>query len=130
MIANAPGLGGVSVGLGVGSGIGANTVVMPGNGAVNSGIGLDAGVRAGANATADERAAATGANGSAGAGAQAGGRWLGCLRYSQCSRPRSRGVRDTGRAMGRTAVQTGKRVKGAAQANADARLQSELIRAN
>lgn len=40
------------------------------------------------------------------------------------------GVRDTGRAMGSTAVQTGKRVKGAAQANADARLQSELLRAN
>ena len=80
---------GVSVGVGLG--IGGNTVVMPGAGVVNSGIGLDAGVRAGANATADERAAATGANGSAGAGAQAGGRWLGCLRYSQWSRPRGRG---------------------------------------
>ena len=120
---------GVSVGVGLG--IGGNTVVMPGAGVVNSGIGLDAGVRAGANAnvTADERAAAIGANGSAGAGAQADGGLDSSGTVNGVGRVVG-GVRDTGQAMGSTAVQTGKRVKGAAQANADARLQSELLRAN
>ena len=111
-VAAGPALGGS---VGVGMGLGANTAVQPGGGVANAGVGLDAGVRAGANGNvmAQERPAATGAMGSAAAGAQAGGEVKASGAVNGAIEDVGRvsgGVRDTGQTVGSAAARTGKRV--------------------
>lgn len=107
--------GGTGAAVGVGLGLGANTAVQPGGGVANAGVGLDAGVRAGANGNvmAEERTAATGAMGSAAAGAQAGGEVKASGAVNSAIEDVGRvsgGVRDTGQTVGSAAARTGKRV--------------------